>query len=387
MASPLMIPARALAALALGVAVTLLAPCGARGQQGAPEGPIHPMPGVQPQAAPPAEQLQHAIKARVDEVVAPVAVRDASGEMIFNLTKENFHIFDDGTEEPIDNFDVGGEPLSIVLAIETSSHIEPMFPAIRRTGVIFTETVMGQTAEAAVISFDDSVEMEQKFSTDPDAIQNRINSLDLGTEGSHLYDAMDKGIALLETRPEARRRILLVVGEAQDSGSESKLGEVLRRAQLANVTIYSIALSTAMADLRAKRDPYESPQVGPPGTYPAPTPGGQPQTPGLERQVGGNIDYLALAIWLIKTGKNAVMPSSLAVASKSTGGLNLSVKKDASIEKAMDAIGAELHAEYVVSYRPAGGVASGYHEIKVTVDRPAVKVRARPGYYVAPPES
>ena len=59
---------------------------------------------------------------------------------------------------------------------------------------------------------------------------------------------------MLEERPAVRRRIMMVIGESQDSGSESRLGEVLRQAQLANVTIYSVGLSTAMADLRAKPD-------------------------------------------------------------------------------------------------------------------------------------
>jgi VWFA-related protein len=369
------------------LAALALAPARALGQEGAPAGPLKPPPGVQPQAPPPAEQLKHAIRTRVDEVVAPVTVRDTSGEMVLDLTKENFHIYDNGSEQKIDSFDVGGEPLSIVLAVETSSHIAPMFPSVQQTGIIFTETVMGQTSEAAVVSFDDSVRVVRKFTTDPDGIQTGVNTLTTGSEGSHLYDAMDEGIGLLEERPQARRRILLIVGEAQDTGSEMKFGEVLRRAQLANVTIYSVALSTAMADLRAKRDPYEAPQIGPPGTYPVPTPNGQPPTPQVESQMGGNIDYLALAIWLVKTGKNAILPSSLAIASKATGGMNLSVKRDASIQKAMDEIGGELHAQYTVSYRPAGGVSTGYHEIRVTVDRAAVTVRSRPGYYVAPPES
>lgn len=372
---------------ASAMAVFSLSAGTAGGQEGAPAGPIRPMPGVRAQAGPAPEQLKHAIRARVDEVVAPVTVRDATGEMVMDLTKEKFHIFDNGVEQKIDTFGVGGEPLSIVLAVETSSHIAPMFPSIRHTGIIFTDTVMGQTSEAAVVTFDDSARVEEKFTTDPDAVERDVNTLQMGTEGVHLYDAMDKGIELLEERPQARRRILLVVGEAQDTGSESKLGEVLRRAQLANVTIYSIALSTAMADLRAKRDRYEDPQIGPPGTYPAPTPNGQPQTPQTEEQTGGNINYLALAIWLIKTGRNAVLPSSLAIASKATGGMDLSVKRDKTIEKAMDSIGGELHAEYTVSYRPGGGVTEGYHEIKVTVDRKAVTVRTRPGYYVAPPES
>ena len=43
----------------------------------------------------------------------------------------------------------------MVLAVETSSHIEPMLPAVRKTGIIFTQTVMAKSAEAAVIGYDD----------------------------------------------------------------------------------------------------------------------------------------------------------------------------------------------------------------------------------------
>ena len=42
-----------------------------------------------------------------------------------------------------DHFDVGGDPLSIVLLIETSNHVEPMLPAIQHVGAVFTEAVMG----------------------------------------------------------------------------------------------------------------------------------------------------------------------------------------------------------------------------------------------------
>jgi VWFA-related protein len=350
----------------------------------APPGPIHTKPGVPAELSP--DQQKHAIRVRVNEVTAPVTVRDASGEMVFNLAKENFHVFDNGVEQKIEHFDLGGDPLSIVLVMEASSHIEPMLPAVRRTGVIFSETVMALTAEAAVISFDDTVDLLQKFTTDSDGVQNVIEHLRMGTMGTRLYDAMSRGVSLLEQRPSARRRIMVVIGEAQDEGSESRLGEVLRQAQLANVTIYSIGLSTTMADLRAK--PKEAvPYIGPPGTFPLPTPRGQPQTPQAEAQLQGNIDLLALAVWLVKTGKNALGPNSLAIASKATGGLHLNTMKDSSIEKALDEIGGELHAQYTLGYRPPGDEPSGYHEIKVTVDRASVTVRSRPGYYLPPPES
>ena len=325
--------------------------------QDAPPGPLHPKPGVQPEPMPPAEQLKHAIRVRVNQVSTPVIVSDSFGEMVLDLKEPNFKVYDNGTEQKIDHFDVGGDPLSIVLVIEASSHIAPMFPTMKRAGIIFAETVMAQTSEAAIISYDSTVDLRAKFTTDTDGIRETIEHLPIGVDDSLLYDAMARGIGMLSERPAVRRRVMLVVGEAQDSGSEARLGEVLRQAQLSNVTIYSIGLSTAMADLRGKPE-----------------------------HINENPDLLALAVWLVKTGKNALTTNSLAVASKATGGLHMNPVRDRSIERGMDAIGGELHAQYTISYRPSGEDPEGYHELKVEVDRKNVTVRARPGYYIAPPE-
>jgi Ca-activated chloride channel family protein len=347
-------PRLVIAGLALATIVLCLAPP-ARCQE-TPPGPLHPNPNAKPEPMTPAEQLKHSIRSRVNEVTAPVTVRDLKGEMVFDLRQDNFRVYDNGAEQKIDHFDVGGDPLSIVLVIESSSHIEPMFPSIKHAGIVFTETVMALTSEAAVISYDSTVDLHQKFTTDPDSVQYALEHLPLGVSDAHLYDAMAKGIAMLDERPAVRRRIMLVVGESQDTGSENRLGEVLRQAQLANVTIYSIGLSTAMADLRKKPDHVNE--------YP---------------------DLLALAVWLVKTGKNALTRNSLAVASEATGGLHVATMKDRSIEKAIDEIGGELHAQYTIGYRPHDEDPEGYHEIKVVVDRAKVSVRTRPGYYIAPP--
>src|ERR1700724_3527061 len=108
----------ALAALA---AAWLLPVPFARSQE-APAGPLHPRPGVPPEQIPPAQQQKHAIRVRVNEVTAPVIVRDPKGEMVFDLRQDNFRVYDNGAEQKIDHFDVGGDPLSIVLVIESSSH-------------------------------------------------------------------------------------------------------------------------------------------------------------------------------------------------------------------------------------------------------------------------
>ena len=358
-----------------------------------PSGPIPPKPGVEVQLPP--KDTQAKVKVRVALVNTPVTVRDGRGEMVHNLEARDFRITDNGVAQRISHFDLGGDPLSLVILLQTSSRIEALLPQVRKTGILFTQTVMGPTGEAAVVGFNDSVDKLQDFTTNGDLIENTISRLGAGTSGSKLYDAMAVGVEMLSGRPQStadnpgRRRVLMILSEATDAGSEAKLGAVLQQAQLANVTIYSVGLSTTRAELQVK--PKDTrPQITPPGTFPLPPQPGVPQTPTSEANRYGNIDLMALAVWAVQHVHDQVKDHALEVAAIATGGAHLSTFKDRSIEKAIDEIGGELHSQYTVSYTPTGSDAAGYHEIKVSVlrkDARNLKVRARPGYFLAAPES
>jgi len=370
----------------------LLALAGAAARAQAPVGPLPPKPGVEVQQPP--KDTQAKVKVQVTLVNTPVTVRDGRGEMVHNLEARDFKVTDNGVAQQISHFDLGGDPISMVILIETSSRIEVLLPEIRKTGILFTQTVMGPTGEAAVVGFNDSVDKLQDFTTNADLIENTIAHLGEGTSGSKLFDAMAVGVEMLSGRPQAttdkpgRRRVLMIVSEATDVGSEAKLGEVLRQAQLANVTIYSVGLSTTRAELQAK--PKDTrPQITPPGTFPLPPQPGVPQTPTSEQNRYGNIDLMAAAVWIVQHIHDQVKDHALEVAAAATGGAHLATFKDRSIEKAIDEIGGELHSQYTISYTPTGSNAAGYHEIKVNIvrnDAKNLKVRARPGYYLASPE-
>ena len=355
----------------------------------APSGPLAPKPGQaiqkQPQQAP-QKPLDQSIRVRVDLVNAPVVVRNAQGELVLDLVEKNFRIFDNGVEQKLEAFDMGGAPLSVVVVMETSSRIEALFPALRRTGVLFTETVVGENGDAAVIAYDDQVNHLHDFTSDHDAIEKAIASLKPGTSGARLYDAMASAVGMLKNRPASRRRVIITVAEAVDSGSEEKLGQVLRDAQLANITIYSVGLSTTAAEMRGPQKSGAPPSATPPGVFGQPPIPGTPQTPTTEATRNGNIDVMALAVWVVQHAEAAVKERPLEVATAATGGLYQSTVKDASIEKAIDEIGGELHAQYTISYRPTGTNTTGYHEIRVeVVDRRNLVVRSRPGYYLTSP--
>jgi VWFA-related protein len=353
-----------------------------------PGGPIAPRPGVQVQQAPPQAKLV----VRVFLVNTPVTVRDAKGDMVANLEMKDFRITDNSVEQKISHFDLGGDPISLVVLLETSSRIDPLLAELRKTGILLTQTVMGPTGEAAIVGFNDSVDKLQDFTTNADQIEKTVSRLQTSTSGSKLYDAMAVGVEMLSGRPQAtperpgHRRVMLIMSEATDVGSETRLGEVLRQAQLSNVTIYSVGLSTTRAELQSK--PKDTrPQITPPGTFGLPPQPGTPQTPDTEAERYGSGNLLALAVWAVQHVKDKISDHALEVAATATGGAHLATFKDRSIEKAIDEIGGELHAQYSLSYTPTGTNEIGYHEIKVQVIPSGLKVRARPGYYVAPPES
>jgi VWFA-related protein len=359
-----------------------------------PDGPMVPRPDVSIQQPP--KRSDVAIKSKVVLVNAPVTVRDTKDQIVTSLEAKDFLLTDHGVAQTITHFDVGGDPISLVVLVETSSRIVPMLPAIQKSGIVITETVLGASGEAAILGFNDSIDKLLPFSKNADEIQSTIWHLQAGTSGSRLYDAMNVGVEMLTGLPEptastpGRRRIMLVLSEATDYGSQAKLGEVLRKAQLQNITIYSVGLSTTRALLQAEPKQNHT-DISPPGTYPLPPiPGKMPVPEEEDPRLNNTADLMALAVWAVSHIADKVSAHALEVAATATGGAHFSTFKDRTIEKALDEIGGELHTQYTLGYSPTDTTtAVGYHEIKVSlVDAKYknLKLRCRPGYYVASDE-
>jgi VWFA-related protein len=351
----------------------------------APTAPVPPKPGTPIQQD---RTLQNKIVTRVSLVNTPVTVRDGRGQMVHTLVAKDFQVTDNGMPQQIANFDLGGDPLSVVFLVETSARIGPLMPGIQKTGIVFAETVMGLTGEAAVVGFNDSVDVLQDFTSDRGLIQKSINNLKIGTNSSKLCDAMTAGVGMLSERSQAmaevtvRRRVMVIVSEVQDVGSEAKLGAVLRQAQLSNVAIYTVGLSTNRAELKQPPKDFAH-RLLPTGTFPLPPLPGTAQTPTSEdiRYESGNL--LALAVWVVENVKNKITDHALELAAKATGGEHIATFDDESIEKAIDEIGGELYSQYSLTYSPVSTDQMGYHKIKVIVNKKGLKVHARPGYYLA----
>jgi VWFA-related protein len=316
-------------------------------------------------------QARDRIRSHVNEVIVPVTVTDKKGELVLDLVQTDFHLFDKGVEQSIQRFDVDADPLAVTLVVDTNLRLRAVAPVIQGMGSIFTQTVMALSGEAAVVTYGSTVEVSQPFTMDQDVVEKAIANIQFQSSESNLYDAMAKGLELLKAQPSPYRRILLVVGQSQDSYSYAKLSQVMREAQLANIVIYAIGPSSTAGDLRYGKN--ESPGQRPPPTLKL------PKLP----PIAGTSPYTAMAIWLLTRGTNEISNHQLEVAAASTGGVHYRALRDGTIGTALDRIGGELHAQYVLSYVPNIDPPLGFNEIKVTVSRPNLTLRARPGYYVS----
>ena len=331
---------------------------------------------------------QSSIRVNVELVNTPVVVRDQKGEFVYDLSLKNFRVFDNGVPQVLDSFEMGGAPLSVAIVIENSARIEGLLPLIRRTGILFTETILGENGEAAVFAYDDNVITLLDFTSDHDAIEKTVANLREGTSGACLYDALSEAAGVLRNRPASRRRVIIALAEAAGTGCEVKLGQALRELQLDNITVYSVGLSSTAAEWHGPEKQASAPLSTPPGTFGLPPIPGNVQTPWIEQERDGNINVQPVATWILWALKHATATARdpLKIAAAATGGLYQSTFDDNSIEVAIDQIGAELAAQYTLSYRLTRTDGGGHHKIKVEIlDRPKLKVRSRPGYYLGPP--
>jgi len=345
------------------------------------QGPVQPPPRTPTQQPPPT------IKITSIYVVTPVTVQDSSGEFVLSLSQRDFHVFDNGAEQSIDGFDVAGVPLSAALIFETSSKITPYFPEIQKTGILFTQNVLGTSGEAAILGYNDTVDHLQDFTQDHDQIEKVIKRLQPSTSGTRLFDALSQAVGMLRNQSTSRRRVIIIISDGTDTGSELPLGQVLREAQVANITIYTVGLSPTAAAVRGEPKSGEPPPATPPGIE------GEPQIPGTStaedegQYQTGNVNLLNLAVWAVKNATKPIRQKPLEVAAVATGGSYQGAMRDRSIESSIDEIGAELNAQYILTYHPAGQDAYGYHTIKVTIDVPDLRIRTRPGYFLQKPGS
>jgi len=193
------------------------------------------------------------IRLNTDLVVIDVTVTDKSGAYVRNLRPEEIQLFEDGQERKINFFAMNDEvalsrPLAVVFALDLSGSLRTdEMTTLRQAAMKFTELMKGDSVFAAM-SFNYKVKIVQDFTPDPSKIERAFANMNKFEGSTRIYDALDRAITMLNrSAPRTRngrpvRRVVVVITDGFDSASIIDRREVIRRANGAGVTIYSVTL-------------------------------------------------------------------------------------------------------------------------------------------------
>jgi VWFA-related protein len=318
---------------------------------------------------PPLNDAQARITVNSNLVVLPVTVKDRSGEMVPDLTREDFRVFEDNVEQKIDVFTAEAFPLSIIILIDNDLKDKDAEKVQASLGSIIG--ALSDYDEAYVCRFDQFFHPGKGFTNDQDKLAKELKRTNLDTEPSistpggpfngpsinnhsatdassldrstqiikgqptkALNDAVYAAAALLHDRPRSRRRVIILISDGVNGKKFNNFTyeNVIKALLRDNISVYSVAVPSAY--LERKLSP-------------------------IDRTVSPLIRY-----------------------ANDSGGEIYRTTKEEGLEQFYSKLTEEARHQYTLAYIPRGTDPSNdYHTIEVRVKREHVDVRTREGYF------
>jgi Ca-activated chloride channel family protein len=264
---------------------------------------------------------------RVDSsiVVMNATIRDASNRPVTGLRQTDFKIFDNGVQQQIASFETQEAPFAAIILFDTSGSMESRISIARSATINFLDGLRTDDV-AAIYKFDSKVDMVQDFSASRD-VTDKI--FDLKARGmTVLNDAIYKAAADLDKREE-KRKAIIVISDGADTMSGHSAEKALKAALAANVTIYTVDMSSLEMNITDRR-----------------------QSQGALRNFA-----------------------------EKTGGTFVSTENGNAMRDALKSIVDELRIQYTLAYEPSDLKHDGkWHALELRVARPNLWIRTRQGY-------
>src|SRR5438132_322181 len=196
------------------------------------------------------------IKLKADLVTVDATVTDKDGNFIRNLKADDFAIYEDGVAQKLDFFEASEQaalsrPLAVVVAIDTSGSIKPEEIQRQREATENFMRLVRPESVFAVLAFNSEIRVLQDFTSDPRKISAAFQKIGEVTGSSRIFGSIDKAVSMLKRAPRFRqgrrlRRVVIVLTDGYDNVSPPEQGDLIRRANDAEVTVFSITLPSYM---------------------------------------------------------------------------------------------------------------------------------------------
>ena len=136
--------------------------------------------------------------------------------------------------------------MSLGVLVDTSAHQKKVFEFQREVVDAIADGLSGGATESFVVRYGNEVEILQDWSP-LDAglgkVSTRIDVESGKNQRTLLYEALNIALQKLETATSANSKILIVVGEGNNTGGAIKYSQVAKRAKAAHVQCFALLVA------------------------------------------------------------------------------------------------------------------------------------------------
>jgi VWFA-related protein len=323
---------------------------------------------------PDAQDPNATIRIETSLVTIPVSVLDRDGKYVPNLTKRDFHLFEDNVEQEVTDFRSVEAPFHVVLLLDTSRSTSFKLEDIQKAALAFIDQLHPDD-RVMIVSFDSEVYVDAEFTSDREQLRRAIRKAHTGF-ATRLYDAVDLVITERLGQVRGRKAVVLFTDGVDTASKLSDAPSTLARVEESGVLVYPLQYDTEgklVGPLVVGRR-----SIPPPIFRPTPFPrfprGGRRRwlfDPAPSQRGTRHEDYVRAGQYLRELADRS---GARLYHADSTGKL----------KKAFAQIAEELRHQYSLSYYPANAARDGsFRRIRVRVEPPNLVVRAREGYRAA----
>ena len=175
----------------------------------------------------------------VDLVLIPVSVTDPLGNPVTGLARENFHLFEDGTQQDIRYFAAQDAPASIGIVFDASRSMKPTIGQAREAVLrLLRRSQPGD--EYFLIAFNNRAQMLSTFEDGVEHLERQVMAI--RPDGwTALLDSVSLAVNTMK-HAKNERKALIVLSDGGDNKSHIRKSELRSQIRESDASIYSIGL-------------------------------------------------------------------------------------------------------------------------------------------------
>ena len=188
------------------------------------------------------QQPKQTIHVSVDRVNVGVIVTDHSGHFVEGLHREDFHVFDNGTEQPLTGFAAIEEPAQVLFLIESG----PAVLFLGKNHLHSADSLLKSLAvndRVAIASYSKEPELLVDFTPDKPAVRLALQNLNftLGFGALNLTSSLASTIDWLESF--RGKKTVVVLSTGVDTSPPERWQAIQQKLRTSDVRILAVSLS------------------------------------------------------------------------------------------------------------------------------------------------